>query len=160
MSRGLDISVNIHIYIPPPPMPTSMFTLTSWFSFILPPTSYPARTSLLVTIFLCQVLLSFIRVFFPVCFLYLCILVSLYPEIITSLSSRHNLPLSGAPLSNYFQYAGILPCILVYPCILTCPGFIVSLPACISQHAYIVVHFFQIGIFNAVIKDTPNENGG
>ena len=39
-------------------MPTSMFTLTSWFSFLLPPTSYPARTSLLVTIFLCQVIIS------------------------------------------------------------------------------------------------------
>ena len=32
-----------------------MFTITSWFSFLLPPTSYPARTSLLVTIFLCQI---------------------------------------------------------------------------------------------------------
>ena len=36
-------------------LPTTMFTLTSWFSFLLPPTSYPARTSILVTIFLCQV---------------------------------------------------------------------------------------------------------
>ena len=36
-------------------LPTSMFTITSWFSFLLPPTSYPARTSLLVTIFLCQI---------------------------------------------------------------------------------------------------------
>ena len=36
-------------------VPTSMFTLTSWVSFLLPPTSYPARTSLLVTVFLCQV---------------------------------------------------------------------------------------------------------
>jgi hypothetical protein len=36
-------------------LPTLMFTITSWFSFLLPPTSYPARTSLLVTIFLCQV---------------------------------------------------------------------------------------------------------
>ena len=26
-----------------------------WFSFLLPPTSYPARTSLLVTLFLCQI---------------------------------------------------------------------------------------------------------
>ena len=33
----------------------SMFTVTSWFSFLLPPNSYPARTSLLVTFFLCQV---------------------------------------------------------------------------------------------------------
>jgi hypothetical protein len=39
-------------------LPTFMFTLTSWFSFLLPPTSYPARTSLLVTIFLCQVCCS------------------------------------------------------------------------------------------------------
>merc|ERR1712012_1262115 len=31
-----------------------MFTITSWVSFILPPTSYPARTSLLVTVLLCQ----------------------------------------------------------------------------------------------------------
>ena len=36
-------------------MPTSMFTMTSWVSHLLPPTSYPARTSLLVTVFLCQV---------------------------------------------------------------------------------------------------------
>ena len=36
-------------------LPTSMFTITSWFSFLLPPTSYPSRTSLLVTVFLCQV---------------------------------------------------------------------------------------------------------
>ena len=36
-------------------LPTSMFTITSWFSFLLPPKSYPARTSLLVTIFLCQI---------------------------------------------------------------------------------------------------------
>ena len=36
-------------------LPTSMFTVTSWVSFILPPTSYPARTSLLVTVFLCQI---------------------------------------------------------------------------------------------------------
>ena len=36
-------------------LPTSMFTVTSWFSFLIPPTSYPARTSLLVTIFLCQI---------------------------------------------------------------------------------------------------------
>ena len=36
-------------------IPTSMFTLTSWVSYLLPPTSYPARTSLLVTVFLCQV---------------------------------------------------------------------------------------------------------
>ena len=35
-------------------VPTTMFTMTSWFSYLLPPTSYPARTSLLVTIFLCQ----------------------------------------------------------------------------------------------------------
>ena len=32
-----------------------MFTVTSWVSYLLPPTSYPARTSLLVTVFLCQV---------------------------------------------------------------------------------------------------------
>ena len=25
-------------------LPTSLFTVTSWFSFLLPPTSYPART--------------------------------------------------------------------------------------------------------------------
>ena len=37
-------------------VPTTMFTVTSWFSYLLPPTSYPARTSLLVTIFLCQIL--------------------------------------------------------------------------------------------------------
>ena len=36
-------------------IPTTMFTVTSWVSFLLPPTSYPARTSLLVTVFLCQV---------------------------------------------------------------------------------------------------------
>ena len=36
-------------------LPTSMFTMTSWVSYLLPPTSYPARTSLLVTVFLCQV---------------------------------------------------------------------------------------------------------
>ena len=36
-------------------VPTTMFTITSWFSYLLPPTSYPARTSLLVTIFLCQI---------------------------------------------------------------------------------------------------------
>ena len=36
-------------------IPTSMFTATSWVSYLLPPTSYPARTSLLVTVFLCQV---------------------------------------------------------------------------------------------------------
>ena len=35
-------------------IPTMMFTVTSWFSYLLPPTSYPARTALLVTIFLCQ----------------------------------------------------------------------------------------------------------
>jgi len=35
-------------------LPTTMFTLTSWVSFLLPPTSYPARTAILVTIFLCQ----------------------------------------------------------------------------------------------------------
>ena len=35
-------------------VPTTMFTVTSWFSYLLPPTSYPSRTSLLVTIFLCQ----------------------------------------------------------------------------------------------------------
>ena len=35
-------------------VPTTMFTLTSWFSYLLPPTSYPARTALIVTIFLCQ----------------------------------------------------------------------------------------------------------
>ena len=31
-------------------LPTSMFTITSWFSFLLPITSYPARTSLLVLV--------------------------------------------------------------------------------------------------------------
>ena len=36
-------------------LPTSMFTVTSWVSFLLPPTSYPSRTSLLVTLFLCQI---------------------------------------------------------------------------------------------------------
>ena len=36
-------------------VPTTMFTMTSWVSHLLPPTSYPARTSLLVTVFLCQV---------------------------------------------------------------------------------------------------------
>ena len=36
-------------------LPTSMFTVTSWVSFLLPPTSYPSRTSLLVTVFLCQI---------------------------------------------------------------------------------------------------------
>ena len=36
-------------------IPTTMFTITSWVSHLLPPTSYPARTSLLVTTFLCQV---------------------------------------------------------------------------------------------------------
>ena len=36
-------------------LPTTMFTVTSWFSYLLPPASYPARTSLLVTIFLCQI---------------------------------------------------------------------------------------------------------
>ena len=36
-------------------IPTTMFTATSWVSHLLPPTSYPARTSLLVTTFLCQV---------------------------------------------------------------------------------------------------------
>ena len=35
-------------------VPTTMFTVTSWFSYLLPPNSYPARTSLLVTTFLCQ----------------------------------------------------------------------------------------------------------
>ena len=36
-------------------LPTSTFTLTSWFSFLLPPSSYPARTGLLVTLVLCQI---------------------------------------------------------------------------------------------------------
>ena len=36
-------------------LPTSMFTVTSWISFVLPPTSYPSRTSLLVTVSLCQI---------------------------------------------------------------------------------------------------------
>ena len=36
-------------------IPTTMFTMTSWVSYLLPSTSYPARTSLLVTVFLCQV---------------------------------------------------------------------------------------------------------
>ena len=31
-------------------------TLSQRFSFLLPPTSYPARTALLVTVFLCQVI--------------------------------------------------------------------------------------------------------
>ena len=39
-------------------IPTTMFTVTSWVSYLLPPTSYPARTSLLVTVFLCQVWLN------------------------------------------------------------------------------------------------------
>ena len=33
-------------------IPTFLFTVTSWVSFILPPTNYP---SLLVTVFLCQI---------------------------------------------------------------------------------------------------------
>ena len=41
----------IYIYY----IPTTMFTLTSWVSFLLPPTCYPARTTLLVTVFLCQI---------------------------------------------------------------------------------------------------------
>ena len=41
----------IYVYF----IPTTMFTVTSWVSYLLPPTSYPARTSLLVTVFLCQV---------------------------------------------------------------------------------------------------------
>ena len=41
----------IYIYY----IPTTMFTLTSWVSFLLPTTSYPARTTLLVTVFLCQI---------------------------------------------------------------------------------------------------------
>ena len=41
----------IYVYF----IPTTMFTFTSWVSFLLPPTSYPARTSLLVTVFLCQI---------------------------------------------------------------------------------------------------------
>ena len=36
-------------------VPSTMFTITSWVSFLLPPTNYPARTTLLVTIFLCQI---------------------------------------------------------------------------------------------------------
>ena len=36
-------------------IPSTMFTLTSWVSFLLPPTCYPARTTLLVTVFLCQI---------------------------------------------------------------------------------------------------------
>ena len=36
-------------------IPTTLFTITSWVSFILPPTNYPSRTSLLVTVFLCQI---------------------------------------------------------------------------------------------------------
>ena len=36
-------------------IPTAIFTATSWVSHLLPPTSYPARTSLLVSMFLCQV---------------------------------------------------------------------------------------------------------
>ena len=36
-------------------IPTFLFTVTSWVSFILPPTNYPSRTSLLVTVFLCQI---------------------------------------------------------------------------------------------------------
>ena len=34
-------------------VPTTMFTLTSWVSHLLPPASYPARTSLLVTKVIC-----------------------------------------------------------------------------------------------------------
>ena len=49
--KSLSISKHIYVYF----IPTSMFTVTSWVSFLLPPTSYPARTSLLVTVFLCQV---------------------------------------------------------------------------------------------------------
>ena len=54
---GLRIELNsrydkyIYIYY----IPTTMFTLTSWVSFMLPPTCYPARTTLLVTVFLCQI---------------------------------------------------------------------------------------------------------
>jgi len=36
-------------------VPAALFTITSWFSFLLPPTAYPARTALLVTVFLCQI---------------------------------------------------------------------------------------------------------
>ena len=36
-------------------LPAAIFSLTSWFSFLLPPTAYPARTGLLVTVFLCQI---------------------------------------------------------------------------------------------------------
>ena len=36
-------------------LPSTIFTLTSWVSFLLPPTCYPARTTLLVTVFLCQI---------------------------------------------------------------------------------------------------------
>ena len=74
-TTGLEIhlvsrsSKYIYIYF----VPTTMFTLTSWVSFLIPPTSYPARqntphqdiivhpnantgrTTLLVTVFLCQI---------------------------------------------------------------------------------------------------------
>ena len=75
-------------------LPTSMFTLTSWVSFLLPPTCYPARTSLLVTVFLCQV-----------------------------------------PIRGWLS-------ILLSQC---CTSYWTS---------------YQIGIFNGVIKDTPNQDGG
>ena len=35
-------------------LPTTMLTMTSWVSHLLPPTSYPARISLVVVVFLCQ----------------------------------------------------------------------------------------------------------
>ena len=36
-------------------LPTTMLTMISWVSHLLPPTSYPARISLVVIVFLCQV---------------------------------------------------------------------------------------------------------
>jgi len=56
-AQGLQIDLKsrsrkyIFIYF----IPSTMFTFTSWVSYLLPPTSYPARTTLLVTVFLCQI---------------------------------------------------------------------------------------------------------
>ena len=140
-------------------MPTSMFTLTSWFSFLLPPTSYPARTSLLVTIFLCQVLFSRFIKSYRKCYPFL------YPDILPLsflwFYSRPCIQLSFDVLSYSFSCPCILPphqnpigAIFICYGILLCPGgwrWLAHL---------ILVHLLQIGIFNAVIKDTPNENGG
>ena len=38
---------------------STVSTCAPWFSFLLPPTAYPARTALLVTVFLCQVYLIY-----------------------------------------------------------------------------------------------------